>query len=188
MRQVDLSDGSSLRFKDPTNLVYIDEKWFIFAFRRLRQRLLEGSKKSDTWHAPTEKNKQNPPKAMFLGAVGFPRPQDGFDGLIKCQGFGSYVSAKRSSHHRPAGTLEWKGYNATAESIFDLITEEGGLLDAIVFYYPGVVEDGCAGGGAGDGGGSAGGGGGCVGSGAGGACCGSGGGDDLTSPSDVEVI
>ena len=73
---------------------------------------------------------------MFLSAVGVPQQGpnkgDGYsDGKIGIIPLAELVPAMRSSSNRPAGTLEVKPVNVTADYFYDVMTRTGGMLEMV---------------------------------------------------------
>lgn len=105
----------TLPFDDMHNVVHIDEKWF-----NLTQI------KQSYYMAPDEilpnrnvKSKRFITKVMFLSAVARPRydhrTKTHFNGKIGIWPFVQDVAAQRNSRNRPAGTIEKKPLNVTAD-------------------------------------------------------------------------
>ncbi len=105
---------------DMEDVVWIDEdeKWFDMWSNRGKQYLSpldqEMGIAGHVGRTPRP-NAAHPPKIMFLCAVAEPVPARDFDGRIGIWDFTDEVYAQRSSHRRPAGTLELKSKNVTAE-------------------------------------------------------------------------
>jgi hypothetical protein len=118
------------RFKNNLNEVHIDEKWFYL--NRIKWRVLR--RKQDKIPSQSVVNKSKIPKLMFLTAIGVPQTRpDGtyFDGKIGIFPFIYMVPAQRTSKNRVKGTLEVKTQSVDSQAYLQMMTKNGGLLDAI---------------------------------------------------------
>ena len=81
---------------------FLDEKWFLLSLLQKRVWVdVEGGEERPTFFI---KSKQHQSKVMFLGAVGMPREEHGFNGDIGLWPIGTVDLAERASANRPAGT------------------------------------------------------------------------------------
>lgn len=111
--------------------IHVDEKWFYMTRKKRKVRLFpgEGRVMDETTH-----HKSHIAKVMFLAAVGVPHwlPNgDWFDGRIGMWAFMEEVAAKRNSVNRAAGTIEWKPVNVDSAEYLDMMTKNGGVLQAV---------------------------------------------------------
>ncbi|XP_062211821.1 uncharacterized protein LOC133912882 isoform X1 [Phragmites australis] len=136
---ISMLDPSSINcdpiFKDFSDIVYIDEKWFYLTRKTERYYLLPDEEEP----IRTCKSKNFIPKVMFLCAVARPRmASEGnctFDGKIGCFPMVTYEVARRSSKNRVAGTLEMKPImSITKEVMRSFIIEK--VLPAIRAKWP----------------------------------------------------
>lgn len=125
----------NMPFVNMKNIVHIDEKWFYLT--RVKNQFYMCPEEELPQRAT--KSKRFIPKVMFLAAVARPRydfhSKKYFDGKIGIWPFVHEVEAKRNSRNRPAGTMETKPLNVSAEVFTKLITTK--VLPAIKFKWPG---------------------------------------------------
>jgi hypothetical protein len=81
-------------------------------------------------------HKSHPTQVMYYTAAitrprGVPGTDDYFDGLLSLMPHFNYVAAQRYSRNRPAGTIEAKPYNITADNLYAALTMEEGLIQCI---------------------------------------------------------
>jgi hypothetical protein len=132
-------NATHFKVKDQSLHLHLDEKWFYVAREKRRLKLLPGMEHV----TQAVRHKSHIKKVMFIAVVGMPHERDDifFDGKIGMFPLVHMVPAKRNSVHRPAGTLEAKGFNLTAETYMDMMTKEGGILDTIKEKMPWAKND-----------------------------------------------
>lgn len=132
-------NATHFRVKDQTLHLHLDEKWFYVVREKRRLKLLPGM----LHITQAVRHKSHIKKVMFIAVVGMPHDRDNisFDGKIGMFPLVHMVPAKKNSVHRPAGTLEAKGYNLTSETYLDIMTREGGILDTIKEKMPWAKND-----------------------------------------------
>ena len=119
--------GTKRVYRSVNNDVHVDEKWFFMILVKGVLLLFPEDELPPTF----AQHKNNIVRVMFLCAVGKPqlRP-DGtrMNGLIACIPFTEFVTAQRSSKHRPRGTIEEKPipvdskvYREAMTKVFSLI-------------------------------------------------------------------
>lgn len=121
----------SATFKDQMNTVVLDESWFYIQSINNKLLVFPGD---EVPPCPTVQHKNNLKKVMFLSALARPRKlEDGtfFDGHIGIWPIVEKVPALRNSKRRKKGTLETKCLNVDGPVYNRLLTEPGGVLDAI---------------------------------------------------------
>jgi hypothetical protein len=119
------------RIKDMKNVVHVDEKWFYVTREKRKVRQFP----EEQLHPDqTVIHKSHIEKVMFLAAVGVPqfRPDGtwfnekiGIWPVIEC------TPAQRSSALRSAGAEVMKPVPLSAKTYLDLMTREGGVIQAI---------------------------------------------------------
>lgn len=126
----ELPDGT-FRFKDESNIIVIDEKWF--DFRRATEKIKK--RKCDPYvSAGTAPSKDHIQKLMFLAAIGRPQIKSNgeyFDGKIFLEPFTVLEATKRKSKNRAAGVPEIKPQVVNAETFQEMVLKTNGLLDVI---------------------------------------------------------
>ena len=108
--------GGGARFLTGWNVFHIDEKWFNQKQKKTRAICLP----KESPEVRTTIHKNHIPKIMFLSCTTKPapdprKPGEYLPGQIAIHPFCALKPAKKSSHNRPAGTLEMKTVNVTAE-------------------------------------------------------------------------
>ncbi|XP_074298849.1 uncharacterized protein LOC141629805 [Silene latifolia] len=126
-------------FKDQSNIIHMDEKWF--SKTKPSTRFYLGTGETDSYRCLQSKSFIE--KVMFMSAIG--RPKYGsngeliFDGKIGIWPFVIQVPAQRNSKNRPMGTVETK----CIESINKQLTKEmilNCVLPAIKAKWPSNVS------------------------------------------------
>jgi hypothetical protein len=114
--------------------IELDEKWF----KKLPKLTTRRRRREIDPVLPAEKvhHKEHIEQLMFLSAVGVPQqgPNEGdgySNGKIGIIPLAELVPAKKSSINRPAGTLEVKPVNVTADYFYDVMTRTGGMLEMV---------------------------------------------------------
>ena len=137
LAQIDMRNPNEYKLYPRFNYLHIDEKWFHLKQQSKNVRILSGQE--DLAIADHCQSKTNVPKVMFLVCVGRPlrtTTDQTSDGKVFCEPFVKKVAAKRDSVNRPAGVLETKNINVTAEIYRNYWLKPGGVLDAIKLKLP----------------------------------------------------
>ena len=122
------------RYKDFTNTVFLDEKWFYITDDNFKTYLLP----DEEIPYRVVKHKSHIEKLMFLVGVTVPRMdfQTGemFDGKIGCFAIGEETLAKRTSKHRTKGTTEFKSISMTREVYIKYLRDK--VIPSIIKKWP----------------------------------------------------
>lgn len=86
-----------------TCYIHADEKWFYLFHLHRHQWMPHGKSVTDCDTLLRASSKTQIPKVMFLGAVGYPRPEHGFDGNIGIWPVTYTKKAKRTSKYHKIG-------------------------------------------------------------------------------------
>ncbi|KAK9705768.1 hypothetical protein RND81_07G080100 [Saponaria officinalis] len=129
----------TLQFKDMSNVIHIDEKWFYITQDSAKYYLL--SDKVDPYRSC--KSKSFITKVMFMAAVSRPIYDDDnnliFDGKIGIFPFTFQEPAKRKSKKRAAGTLETKSIASINKQVIkEMLLNK--ILPAITSKWPTLLS------------------------------------------------
>ena len=106
--------------RSPTCVIWIDEKCFYaFKSRGVICYCPPGVDPKPDYAL----SKTQIPWVMFLGAVGIPRPERGFDGKIGLWHVGEEKAAQRRSKYHEAGDTYWVNVNMTGEVFVRMVKE-----------------------------------------------------------------
>lgn len=116
------------RFDDHYQRCVKDESWFYLQQEEERLLLLDGNTLPP---ASTVSHKNNIQKIMFDCGIMRPNMEQGFDGHIACNAIVKTVAAKKSSKHRPKGTMEIKTLNVDTNVYTEFMTGDGMFIDTL---------------------------------------------------------
>ena len=125
-------------YKDFTNTVFLDEKWFYITTDGFKMYLLPDK---ETPYRSV-KHKSHVEKLMVLVGVTCPRRnlQTGeiFDGKIGCFAIGDKVEAKHTSKHCEKGSIEFKSCTMTREVYIRYLCEK--VIPSIIAKWPQMMQ------------------------------------------------
>ena len=123
--------------------VVLDEK--LYYIDRIKTRQRSSSMDSVKHHVRRVQNKTQMTSLMFVVVLAPPQMSPDnrtyFDGKICCKPFAELRHAVRGSKNRPQGTLEVVGYNVDAESFFEMMTAEDGVIASIREKLPWLAHE-----------------------------------------------
>lgn len=135
-----------LRFNDQQykSEMVLDEKLYYIDVIKARQRY-SAMDLLVKHHARKVYSKTQMPSLMFLVALLPPQMSPDnrtyCDGKICCKSFAELRHAVRGSKNRPQGTLEVVGYNVDAESFFEMMTADDGVIASVREKLPWLVNE-----------------------------------------------
>lgn len=123
--------------------IVLDEKLYYIDVIKARQRF--SAMDSVTHHGRKVVSKTQMASLMFLVALVPPQMSPDnetyCDGKICCKPFAELKHAVKASKNRPQGTLEVVGYNVDAESFFEMMTANDGVIASVRQKLPWLVND-----------------------------------------------
>jgi transposase len=104
--------------RDDTVVLHLDEKWFYAFSARGKVAYLPPGVDPKPYYALS---KTHIPHVMFLGVVGAPREEHGFDGKIGLYHVGEEYEAKITSKYHQAGDVYWVNVNMDGKIFMDMV-------------------------------------------------------------------